>query len=202
MTISVALGSAAPKAPVREGRALRLLRDTVDDILLEVLKRLPQTLRRFQGGVDGCKIVFEPEVVEPYYPGFDGPLTLALEGRQFTETLCVSPLVFEYISRQFVAGLPDMSDTQYILSPSAYKEDLSRKHEWDGKSYLHSDGLVAHSVFGKIVQGVGSGSPGMASNFLIRTGLLGLLTDTVLPGAQFIGVGMLTRPETYYKVGA
>ena len=201
MIISVALDDAAPKGPEREGRALGLLMDTVDDVLLEVLERLPQTLRRFQGGVDGCKIVFEPEVVEPYDPGFDGPLKLALEERQFTETFCVSPLVFEYLSRQFVAGLPDMSDTECILSPSADKEGASSNNKWDGKRYLHEDGLVAHLAPGKLMQGIGSGASAMFSKLVTRTGLLGIFTDTILPGAQFIGVGMLTRPETYYKVG-
>lgn len=115
MIISVALDDAAPKGSEREKRALLKLMEIIDDVLLEILERLPQTLREFEGGVDGCKAVLEPEADKSRQYEFAGPLHLTLYERQFTETFCIAPLVFEYLSRQFVAGLPSMMDTEKVL---------------------------------------------------------------------------------------
>lgn len=187
MTISVALDDAAPKGPEREGRALLELMNTVDDVLLEVLERLPQTLRDFEGGFDGCTAVLEPETVNLCPRTFTGPLRLALDERQFTETFCLAPLVFEYLSRQFVAGLPGMMDTEEVLrSPN-------------GQKHMYADGLVAHFRLGKLLQGIGLAASEEVEHSSRHQEWDRILGGTVLPGSQFVGVGMITRPETYYK---
>lgn len=187
MTISVALDDAAPKGSEREGRALFELMGTVDDVLLEVLERLPQTVREFEGGFDGCTAVLEPETVGLCPCTFAGPLRLALDERQFTETFCMAPLVFEYLSRQFVAGLPGMMDTEEVLrSPN-------------GQNHMNADGLIAHFRLGKLLQGIGPVASEDVEHSSRHQEWDRILGGTVLPGAQFVGVGMLTRPETYYK---
>ncbi len=68
-----------------------------------MLERLPHQIDELPGGVDWCKDVFEPEIFfQIDDKDFQGPLSLAFMEPQFSETLCVSPLVFEYMTHRYV----------------------------------------------------------------------------------------------------
>lgn len=124
---------------------------------------------------------------------------MVLDMQQFTETFCVAPLVFEYLSRQFVAGLPDMRDTENILHPPD-RDDATSMDEWVGPEHLHDDGLVGYSPLAKHMQGIWSTVSRAVENTARRTKLFKIWGTTILPGVQFIAVGVITRPESYYKV--
>ncbi|CAM9165014.1 unnamed protein product [Ectocarpus fasciculatus] len=116
LSLSVALDDSLKNAPERESRSLEALQKAMDDLLLAVLDRLPQTIADFPGGVGGCESILEPEVAGILRDGeFRGPLRLALQERQFSKTLCMAPLVFKYMSYRFVAGLPDLQDSNDLL---------------------------------------------------------------------------------------
>lgn len=201
MTLSVAFDDAAPKAGEREGRTLSVLMQTVDDVLLEVLERLPQTIRTFAGGVDGCAVVFEPETTGALPASRAGPLTLALHERQFTETFCVAPLVFEYLNHQFVSGLPNILDREDFLGRPRGDENVSPTSAHYGQAYLFADGLVADGPLAKQMQGLEIRAPRADGLLSQTTGWARMfISGTLLAGAQFVAVGILTKPMRYYKV--
>lgn len=104
-SLSVALEESLKNAPERESRCLEALQKAMDDLLLAVLDRLPQTIASFPGGVGGCESVLEPEVVGVLRDrDFRGPLRLALQERQFSKTLCIAPLMFKYMCYRYVVG--------------------------------------------------------------------------------------------------
>ena len=53
---------------------------------------------------------------------YRGPLKLVLEEQQFTETICVSPLVFEYLSSKFVSGLPLPWDSEDHITSTYHRQ--------------------------------------------------------------------------------
>ena len=87
----------------------------VDELLLEVLEHLPQTVRGFPGEMKACSAVFEPEAVISSYKGTMGPLSVALQKRQQMDTYCTTPLVLDFMSRKFTKGLPTLRDTEKML---------------------------------------------------------------------------------------
>lgn len=87
----------------------------VDELLLEVLEHLPQTVRGFEGEMKACSAVFEPETVISSYKGMMGPLSVALQKRQQMETYCTIPLVLDFMSRKFTKGLPSLRDSERVL---------------------------------------------------------------------------------------
>lgn len=102
-SLSVALEESLKNAPERERRCLGALQKVLDKLLLAVLDRLPQAIADFPGGVGGCESVLEPEVAGVLRDeDFRGPLRLALQERQFSETLCIAPLVFKYMSYRYM----------------------------------------------------------------------------------------------------
>lgn len=134
MTLSAALTKAASRAPEGERKKLNRLQQKIDDLLLEVLKRLPQTVRAFHGGMAGCCHVFEPECCASsatsrgdgsQRQGFLGPLWLALQERELVEIFCTRPLLMDYLSRRFTHGLPDMMDTRNVLRDQGELENLA-----------------------------------------------------------------------------
>lgn len=140
MVLAVALDDAAPKAPDRENQVMLKLMKTIDDVLLEVLERLPQKMEMFDDGVKVCVAIFEPETVGLWSGPVPGPLQLALHERQYTETFCVAPLVFEYLSRKFVGGLPDVRDTGKILNIPTGNENAASQQSPSDREYLARDG--------------------------------------------------------------
>lgn len=170
--------------------------------MLQVLERLPQTIGEFAGGVEGCAVVFEPETTGVREWHFAGPLRLALHERQFTETVCVAPLVFEYISHGFVSGLPDMQDSKDILGPPRRSKDEHAGTPRNGQDHLYTYGMVADRSLGRLIQGMGLTAAGADGCLARRTGWERIFSGTLLPGAQFVAVGVLTKPSTYYGVAA
>lgn len=193
MTLSVKLAGAAGKAPEGERRNILFLQDSVDALLLELLERLPQTVRGFddllfkilkqdgiEDGMGWLSAVFEPEgsAANPTGPG---PLGMALRERKQMETFCTMPLVMDFLSRRFTWSLPDLGDTDGVLGD--YGELLT----------LTTDGLVLdHEKLN-------------CSAFLVER-LQGANEDkrslTILPGAQFIAAGLVGRPNDYYRMPA
>eukprot|EP00752_Nemacystus_decipiens_P006624 g5955.t1 len=259
VSLSVALKEALKNSPERESTTLKTLHESLDELILEILERLPQSISDFPGGVKGCEDIFEPEVAG-IVRGFTfrGPLKLALQERQFSETLCVAPLMYKYMSYRFVAGLPNASDSKNLLDrpksttttstatmtpsstirasrgetrasspptasattagetataaaaaaappPTVVVSSSLSPESRKGQDYLYVDGFVADSEFGRLMQGLGftgwranpssNGRP--ASRDMER-----IFHGTILPGAQFIIIGVLTRPASYYKVPA
>lgn len=107
-SLSVALEDALKNAPESQRPVLTALHEKLDDLLLELLERLPQKMAEVPGGVAACQAIFEPEVAGVRHRSFSGPLRLAVQERQFSETLCVSPLVFEYMSHRSVSSCWDV----------------------------------------------------------------------------------------------
>lgn len=128
MTLSVGLGSAAPRAPEGERRKILSLQKEIDNLLLEVLDRLPQTVRAFRGGMAGCCRIFEPECsasIADEGRGFLGPLWMALQERHQVETFLTRPLLLDFLSRRFTRALPDPMDTKNVLRDQVELESLA-----------------------------------------------------------------------------
>lgn len=87
----------------------------MDELLVEVLEHLPQTVRGFEGQMKTCSAVFEPEIVITGHNGTAGPLSVALQKRQQMETYCTIPLVLNFMWRKFTKGLPSLRDTEGML---------------------------------------------------------------------------------------
>eukprot|EP00903_Cladosiphon_okamuranus_P009455 g9014.t1 len=250
VSLSVALTEALKNSAETERPILAALQECVDGLILEILERLPQTIDDFPGGVKGCEDIFEPEIAGIVRDSdFRGPLTLALHERQFSKTLCVASLMHEYMSYRFVAGLPNVQDSNNLLGrPKKEKANSTAEttaptstsataatttaataaatasaasaaattitvvtslpeHEGrKGRDFLYNDGFVAGSKVGKLMQGLGwtgrRTKPNDSDNRLTVRDLQRIFTRTVLPGFQFITIGVLTEPEAYYKVPA
>lgn len=91
----------------------------MDELLLEVLEHLPQTVRGFEGEMKACSAVFEPETVISSQKGTMGPLGVALQRRQQMDTYCTIPLVLDFMWRKFTKGLPSLRDTEGVLQNNA-----------------------------------------------------------------------------------
>eukprot|EP00903_Cladosiphon_okamuranus_P011810 g11098.t1 len=196
--LSVAIENALDSASAAERRALSGLQETLDDVLVEVLERLPRAVAEFPGGVNGCAVIFEPEIAGTRGENYRGPVRLALSEKKWGQTFCASPLVFEYISHKFTAGLPDLKDTGNLLGKAAGAHSGSPA---EGRDFLYSTQMVANSVLGRMMQGSGLMEWGSESTRRPRDWDR-ILGGTLLPGAQFIAIGVLTRPKSYYKVPA
>lgn len=201
-TLSIALGEAVEIAPVDHKLLLASLRQQVDELLLEVLERLPQAVRDFTGRFRGCAEVFEPGSKRACPSDFAGPIQQALEDEHYADTLCTVPIIADYISYKFVSDLPNILSTGSVFSaPSARKEDQ--------QDNLQRAKLVADGDLGRLMQGlprapVGSDAPDDRAN---RTkpfveGCWDMVSsgDLLLPGMQFIVVGVVSKPYSYYKV--
>lgn len=92
---------------------------SVDELLLEVLEHLPQTVRDLEGGMTSCSAVLEPETILSTRKGTIGPLGVALQRRQQMDTYCTVPLVLDFMSRKFTKGLPSLRDTEGVLENKA-----------------------------------------------------------------------------------
>lgn len=192
MALSVAIETAVWILPGRQRRNLSDLQDKLDELLLEVLERLPQSINRMPRGVDGCVAIFEPETVGARGANYRGPLKLALQERQFTETVCVSPLVFEYLSYKFVSGLPMPWDSE---------DHIRTTYDRQRGSFSITEGMAAESYLGRLMQGLRTrrGSQGGLDR---PRDWDKLLSSTMYPGTQFVVAGVITKPVVFYKVPA
>lgn len=175
--LSIALSDAVRGAPEAYQRMFVALHEGVDELLLEVLDRLPQTVRGFRGGMGGVRAIFEPESTGAIPKGCTGPLRSFVLREKQMRTFCVSALVMDYLSRKFTRGLPNLVDSDGVITD---------KH---GLSYLKSTGLVID----------GSSSRELSIGQLLQ-GTVDEYNLTFLPGAQFIIAGIVANPGEYYKV--
>lgn len=187
MTLSALLSERMEKASHVEKRRLLSAQEKVHGLLLEVLERLPKTVREFRGGVEGCAAVFEPEepAQDPRY--FHGPLSVALLKRPQMEVLCESPLVMDFLSLVFKDGLPDLMDSNNLC-----RDEEEIKHLQHQRLTLVGGGGGKESRWSTRDQ---------ADKFLQGT-RVDFGRSTVLPGAQFIAAGVAAKPCRYYHVPA
>ncbi|CAM9466764.1 unnamed protein product, partial [Ectocarpus sp. 8 AP-2014] len=183
MNLSVACTMATRRAMEGEKRRLASMQAAIDELLLEVLEHMPQTVKGFKGEMRDCAAIFEPETVISRFHGCQGPLHVVLSKRQQMETYCTIPLVLDFMSRKFTKGLPSLRDTEGVL--------LNNKSFTEPGQTLYGDGLLAEGrvfFFGMALQrGYAGGT---------------LSSITYFPGARFIISGLLSRPGSYYKVPA
>lgn len=199
MPLAATLEDAIKEAPAdSDRRKLSALQIHLDDLLLEVLDRLPPKIGRVTGQLHGCASIFEPETTGLRPAGFRGPLRLALEERRFSDTYCLSPLMYQYMSHTFASGLPDAQDTKNLLGPAPVDEGVLSLTTRNGRDYLYVQDLVADTALGKMMQGLGL--PGSDANWICArpTDWDKVFGGTLLPGGQFVAVGILTRPGAYF----
>ncbi|CAM9094293.1 unnamed protein product [Scytosiphon promiscuus] len=185
MALSVLLAKRAEQASEGEQRKLRALRERVDSLMLEILERLPQTVRGFPGGIERCSILFEPEGSAQRPTWLPGPLNVALQEREQMEVFCKAPLVMDYLSLVFKMGLPDLLDTNKLRKDREELKFLAGR----GREGL----LLKQSQIVGETLGDGSFLQGTNRSFEDLN---------LLPGAQFIAAGMVALPRGYYTVPA
>lgn len=69
----------------------------MDELLVEVLEHLPQTVGAFKGTMNACSAMLEPETAMLTHKGTMGPLSMALQKRQQMDTYCTIPLVVDFM---------------------------------------------------------------------------------------------------------
>ncbi|CAM9247466.1 unnamed protein product [Scytosiphon promiscuus] len=223
MTLSVALAKAAAMAPQGERRKLLSLQQRLDNLLLEILERLPSTVQGFDGFMAGCSQVFEPEVSTGYSRGFLGPLRMVLQERGQMETFCTQPLIVDFLTRRFTHGLPDLLDTEHILGDPSEVDALAsggaRSGEYfslslsqqDREDELCLDRSLTIDARDRNIDGHVMGESKVLDTLLSPCRMLqGVSWNSVnpqrglslLPGAQFLTAGLVAMPDAYYMVPA
>lgn len=221
MHLSVSLAGAAEDAPEGERRNLIPVQQSVDDLLLEVLERLPQTVLGFNEHMRGCSAVFEPEGSKEHRKNRRGPLRMALKERQQMETFCTVPLVMDFIYRRFTRGLPGLWDTGRILNNLNELANLA-----GGEGDERDDNLILgdsdkfrerceernltwrdlrhyHRQYIKELLGKDELLPSLFDLVAFLQGADPAFPGlTLLPGAQFIIAGLVAKPNSYYRVPA
>lgn len=177
ITLSIALMDTMKRAPNNFPRTFTALQESIDELLLEVLERLPRMIRGFPAGITCCHDIFEPETTGALPKGFTGPLGSLLQREHQTNTFCRAPLVMNFLSRKFTRGLPDMRDSEYVLQDD-HTLDFLRK----GGLVIEGD-TMSRIFRGQLLQGIAEDP-----------------TPTLLAGAQFIIAGVVANPRQYYKV--
>lgn len=225
MVLSTRLAEAAEQAPEGEQRTLSDIQKSVDELLLEIFERLPQTVRAFPGGMLACTAIFYPgfERQGGEWEDFRGPLDLMFSKAEQRRTFCNLPLVMDFLSRRFTLGLPDLRDTSRTLR--RYKE----------LEHLGGGGAGGESVcllLGKNKTGYGHrgcrgqmqqekidevgangtrlhstlfGTGSIAASLMSPRALLQganchVPSLTLLPGVQFSVAGLVAKPDEFYKV--
>lgn len=153
--LSTMLGEAARQATEGEQRAITEIQTSIDALLLEILERLPRTVRGFdafkaKGGMDLCNEMFEPRIEGPQEESNElgGPLAMILSDQHQLRTFCGAPLVMDFLLNKFSLGLPDLMDMEGVLKNLEQLEFLTQR-QTNGKI----DGLV-------LGNGVTAPSPG------------------------------------------
>lgn len=185
MTLSVSLADAALMLVEGDRRVILSLQRAVDDLLLEILERLPQTVGGLQGEDNDCTAMLEPETLANFPDDMVGPLSLALRRREHMEKFCITPLVLDFMTRKFTLGLPKLQSK--IYRPSGQEGPGS---EEDSKKLLKDNDLLPESpplgMFRRMVHGCGNDEAGHL--------------PSLLPGAQFVIAGQVSNPFNYYDV--
>eukprot|EP00752_Nemacystus_decipiens_P018673 g16741.t1 len=207
VTLSIRLSEAARQASEGEQRALLDTKSSIDELMLEMFERLPQTVRGFeeQAGVDACTNVLEPELMRPRNEsnGLGGPLDMVVLEQQQLEKFCTVPLVMDFLSKKFTLGLPDLIDTEGLLR----NKDQLRNLQETGLVRFEMDGYYSFSnlLRGCALSVLHGFLPSTGSRLVFRRSILKFLDGvplTFLPGAQAIVAGMVAAPTNYYQVPA
>ncbi len=216
MTLSIRLGEAARQATEGERRTITGIKVSVDELLLEILERLPRTVRGFDdvGGKDACTRMFEPGLDRPKDERSDlgGPLEMIVSSQQQMQAFCEVPLVMDYLTSKFTMGLPNLGDTEGVLRSETQLEYLA-----NGQTAGRDNGLVLADTYGLCSLPWFEPAPMgwnliemLAFGFLllVDSGVLLQAADAespnlvYLPGAQFIVAGVVAAPDNYYRVPA
>lgn len=213
MNLSLALSGAAAKAPEGERGGIWDIQRSVDRLLLEIFERLPQTVRAFEGGMHGCAEVLEPRLLPEVggsahggssHPGCPcTPLKIMLAKSQQRETFCTVPLVVDFLSRRFTQGLPDLTDSDEILQNADELEYLNeactdgRRNGLvlgDGGEALSRLPWFRHGTFRDKLEGFRD------PRTILQAAHADIPSLTLLPGAQFVAAGVVSKPNNYYRV--
>ena len=217
ITLSVGLAKAAEIAPRGEGRKLSSLQNKVDNLLLEILERLPQTVQGFEVGMASCAALFEPEVDVEDARGFQGPLWMVLQSREHMETYCSQPLIVNFLVRRYACGLPNLVGTKEL--PNQRQELIELAHgaasACDSRTGMDKRSRERCLVLDVQDKLSGAGTRILNEGLILRSilspciMLQGLDPDrqslrksslSVLPGAQFLTAGVAAKPDAYYRV--
>lgn len=203
MNLSLALSGAAAKAPEGERSEIWDIQRSIDALLLEIFERLPQTVRAFEGGMNGCAEVLEPRLEDDGGRLLDTPLEMMLAKHQQRETFCTVPLVVDFLSRRFTQGLPDLTDSDEKLQNVDELEYLNhactdgRKNGLvlgDGGEALSRLPWWQHGTFGDKLEGFRD------PRTILQAAHADIPSLTLLPGAQFVSAGLVSKPNNYYRV--
>lgn len=196
LVLSSRLAEAAKEANEGDQRTINEIRTSVEDLLLEILERLPSTVREFDEDIKGgCAGMLEPRINGGHRsPSLERPLDIMLSKPEQMKVFCNVPLVMDFLSRRFAWGLPNPADTEGVLRNS---EDLHKL----------GAGLVIGYSEGDLL---GSGGRPLEEpqGFLVGLSIqLQAAHDHLpnlvfFPGAQFVVAGVAARPNSYYQVPA
>eukprot|EP00903_Cladosiphon_okamuranus_P010230 g9689.t1 len=211
MRLSLLLENAGGIGTEGQRQVAARLQNEVEDLVLEVFERLPQTVDGFRkgdiagSGMEACSIVFTPEKMRQadhsnpthlYHEDDEGsrvemgPLELALQARHQLELFCTQPLVLDFLSRSFTRGLPGL----YASESGTGEADEVRI------SRQRTVSVQAASSGGSDLEGVESLSQELLDVLGGPHETFGSLT--IFPGAQFILAQLVARPVFCYSVPA
>lgn len=187
LNISFGLDWAVGMAREMERKVLTQLRHGVNRLLAETLRWLPQTVGDLPGGMAACDVLFEPELTCMHCMGGkddSGPLAVALKCSTRVVTFATRPLAMDFMFQKFTRGLPGLLDGDRAARMEAPTAD--RREE--GKGYESLTAYTQGSTLGMIMTALGKT---LACNSLCEL--------TLLPGAHFIAMGMVSVTNSYYK---
>eukprot|EP00752_Nemacystus_decipiens_P018686 g16750.t1 len=215
--LSTRLGEAARQATEGERRTITDIQRSIDALLLEILERLPRTVRGFEaafkekGGMDICIELFEPEIKGPPEESNDlgGPLEMILSEQHQLETFCGVPLIMDFLQQKFTLGLPDLMDTEGLLKNTNHLKFLTQRKtdRTSGGLILGHDGVPGED--GIVTPKVPWVLPAewkdvrylfSESDALLQAAHPQIPSLTYLPGGQFIVAGVVGEPTSYYRV--
>lgn len=232
MTLSVSLAEAAVVAPQGERRKLLSVQNKLDNLLLEVLERLPQTVQGFgDDGMEICQALFEPSVLMEGAREGLGPLRMILQNRGHMETFATQPLIVDFLSRRFANGLPDLLDTKNVFGDDkgvahlgcaavhffgqGSKSKTERESENARGERISIARCLAIDARDRLDRNWQRRSSIFAKGHILDTlrspcAMLQGVTSihpkatslSVLPGAQFLVAGLVAVPDAYYRVPA
>lgn len=230
LALSIRLAEAAEKANEGERRAITDIQESVNNLLLEILERLPRSVRSFERDMDDCRDMFEPKFLDAF-EDFEKPLEMMLSRQQQRELFCNVPLVMDFLKRKFTLSLPRLRDPKEVLTDSneilhlsrggvrgdvclvlgtsvgvdARRQDGDLNDEEIDETIVQADNQPSSSSARKHPTLLGSKS--LLASFRSPRALLQGANErfpslTPFPGAQFIVAGLAARPNDYFRVPA